>query len=533
MVEGPFRESRESSSLATRTVRNSVYNVTGWVWSTGLSFVLMPYIVRRLGVDAYGILALVGTVLGYFAFLDLGLGAATVKYVAEYYANRDYESIGRIVSAALVVYFLLGLFGCVALFSITGVMVTRVLKVPIDLISLAKFSFYMASVGFLANMVLGVFGSIPAALQRYDISNKISIAVGSLTTLATAGLLARGFWLREVVILNLSVTILTVVIYVALTRRLLPEVKLAFSPNSLVFGRLFKFGVFMTFNQLSALVTYRIDHLLLGILLGTASVAFYAIPFNLLRTFQSIVYRLSEVMFPVASELSATSQTHRLERGYFSTAKLVLTLNSALFLPLTILAKRVLEFWMGSEFAVKGSLVMIYLGVAYWLISFTMIPALLVNGIGRPKVTAGFAGLTAGINLILVFPLIKHMGISGAALATLISVLHVPFDVWYMNREVIKVSNREFFRKACAKPLIATAISGLVIHLFLGRLISGLFTLALVVGASVLISFLISLSIGVFGPEERRAFTGYVGTVWPVRLVVLKSLSSRFSNLLR
>lgn len=530
MKKEPSRKNDPSMPLSTRTIRNSVYNVTGWVWSIGLSFVFTPYIVRRLGVDAYGILALVGAVLGYFAFLDLGLGAATIKYVSEYYGKKEYPVITKVVSSALVAYSLLGLVGCAALLAITSVLVTSILKMPVDIISLAKFAFYLASVGFLVNMVLGVFGSIPAALQRYDISNKVSIAMGSTTTLVTAGLLALGFWLREVVILNLSISIVTVVIYMAIMKKLLPGTKLRFAFDRAIFRKLLKFGVFMTFNRLSATVTYRIDHLLLGILLGTASVGFYAIPFNLMRRFQSVIHRLSEVMFPVASELSATNQIDRLKRGYFSTAKIVVALNSVVFLPLIILAKKTLHFWMGSEFALQGGLAMVYLGMAYFLISFSMIPSLIVNGMGRPKVTAGFAGLTAGINLALIFPLTKWMGISGAALATFVSVLHVPIDVWYMNKRVIKVSNAEFLLKAYSRPMMATVISALAIHLFLGRLVNNLLTLALVICGSMLLCLLAALLTGVFGPEERRAFSGYVRTVFPGRPVLLRSLSSRFSN---
>ena len=47
-------------------------------------------VVETLGDSSYGIYALVGTVIGYFALLDLGLGNAVVKYVAEYSGQKDF-----------------------------------------------------------------------------------------------------------------------------------------------------------------------------------------------------------------------------------------------------------------------------------------------------------------------------------------------------------------------------------------------------------------------------------------------------------
>jgi len=51
-------------------VRNVFYNFISQSWFLILAFITIPYIVRKLGTDAYGILSLVGVVLGYFAFLN-------------------------------------------------------------------------------------------------------------------------------------------------------------------------------------------------------------------------------------------------------------------------------------------------------------------------------------------------------------------------------------------------------------------------------------------------------------------------------
>ena len=85
-------------------IRNISYNFLSYFWFAILALIFTPYIVKNLGTDAYGILAIVSVIVGYFALLDLGFGGATLKYVSEYYAKKEYDEVGRIIGTSLVVY---------------------------------------------------------------------------------------------------------------------------------------------------------------------------------------------------------------------------------------------------------------------------------------------------------------------------------------------------------------------------------------------------------------------------------------------
>ncbi|MCX5707980.1 MAG: hypothetical protein NTY14_03245 [Candidatus Omnitrophica bacterium] len=74
-------------SLAQRMMKNVIWNFIGQIWMVVLAFFATPFIVRSLNVNFYGIYTLVGVIIGYFSFLQFGLGTATVKYVAQYFAE--------------------------------------------------------------------------------------------------------------------------------------------------------------------------------------------------------------------------------------------------------------------------------------------------------------------------------------------------------------------------------------------------------------------------------------------------------------
>src|SRR4051812_735630 len=95
-------------------VRNVGFNFLSQFWFAALAIVVTPYIVRTLGASLFGVYIIVSAVLGYFAFLDLGLGSALTKYIAEYEAIGDMRRVGRTMQTAFAIYLGLGVIGALA-----------------------------------------------------------------------------------------------------------------------------------------------------------------------------------------------------------------------------------------------------------------------------------------------------------------------------------------------------------------------------------------------------------------------------------
>lgn len=84
---------RENSKLDISgeiLARNTLLNFVGQALPL-VAVVTIPFIVRGLGIERFGLLSLAWVVLGYFTIFDLGLGRATTKYVAEALGKGDEE----------------------------------------------------------------------------------------------------------------------------------------------------------------------------------------------------------------------------------------------------------------------------------------------------------------------------------------------------------------------------------------------------------------------------------------------------------
>jgi len=500
--------------LANRTIHNAVFNLIGWMWPAALYLVTAPYVVRSLGTDAYGILVLVSTILGYFAFLELGLNTAAVKYVAEYYAKGDYNTINKVIGSTLAAYLLLGCLGAAIVASITSLLVTNVLRVPSSLMAVSKLAFYIAALGFLVNMVLSVFSSIPNALQRFDISNKIGILMGTVSTLLTVGLLALGYGLAEVVALNLLVSSASILVYATIAKIMIPQLSLRPSFDRAIFHSLVRFGGYTTVNRISGVILSQLDRMLVGMLLGASFVTFYVIPVSLAARIHSVISRLTMVLFPLASELWGSAQQDRVRAIYNKATRLVLLTSTSLAVPLVVLAPKILYYWMGEKFAETSSTTLILLVMYYYFASLTTVPYFVLDGIGRPQINAVFTTITGITNFVACLLLIPTYGLNGAALASLLSVFLIPVYVIYVETRFIGTNSLKLLNTVYGRPLFAALIVGLTTHLVLQNYIHSLVSLVVVFVLSILLYFAVALVTGALSGEDKRMFMRYVLATW-------------------
>ena len=76
-------------------------NLLGQVLPAAAALVTIPFLVRGLGTERFGILSIAWVVLGSSGIFDLGLGRATTKFVAGSLGRGEHGSIPELIQASL------------------------------------------------------------------------------------------------------------------------------------------------------------------------------------------------------------------------------------------------------------------------------------------------------------------------------------------------------------------------------------------------------------------------------------------------
>src|SRR5947209_11721446 len=116
-----------------RVARWTGYNLLGQGVPLVVGMASMPVITRALGDARFGLLALMWAIIGYFSLLDLGLGRATTKFVAEALARHDGRLARQVAGFAAAGQTALGVVGGALLAAVTPWVVTDLLRVPAEL----------------------------------------------------------------------------------------------------------------------------------------------------------------------------------------------------------------------------------------------------------------------------------------------------------------------------------------------------------------------------------------------------------------
>ena len=478
-------------SQKEKYIKNSFFNVIGWVWITLLSIITVPIVIHHIGIEQYGILALVFLLLGYFAFLDLGMGEAVVKFVSEYYAKNDLKQINKVINSILVIYMIVGLIGVTLIIFFAKFYAIRLFKISPEYAQIARLSFYIAAVGFLLNLIMAVFSKIPEGMQRFDITAKITIIMGTLINLGNIIVVLKGGELLELVIVNFCGTFVGLFLYYVYSKAIFKGLKInfIFSWNDL--KKSFSFGLYTILTRLASVISYSLLQMIVGIILGPVSVAIYNVPAKLLTRLQMFAYKIGYVVFPVVSELESLNDANRIYQIYEKVSRYVFYILSIFCISILSFNYSILRYWVGKDFADKGFIVLILLTIGYYFHSVSMVPSLVVYGMGKPKYNAIFSMLSAILSISLIILLTNIFELKGSAMAILLSSFLVPFFIIVVNKRILKVSSLKYFKNVFLKGGIISLLLLSFYILFLNKLIKDLWSFIFVFLFSLLMSTLI------------------------------------------
>lgn len=474
-----------SHGRAHKVISNAIYNLIPQVWFLGLTVFTTPFVLHRLGVDAYGILSIVTIVAGYLAFLDLGLNVAVIRFIAAHDAKGETEEIVRVTQTALFVFLVMATVTAPALLFLCGSF-ARLLRVPDNLQADAVLALRLGAISFCVNLVMGVFWAVPRALQRFDIVNLLNVVIGTLQIAGTVVLLACGMGLLSVVVWGCLLSGLSLLIYVVVAKRLFPALRILPRFDAEKFRELFKFSGYVMASNFTGVASAQSEKLILGGLAPIAQVTYYAVPFNLAsRVLTLIPSNLFGVLFPAFSAMAATEKQETIRQAYSRAFRVIFVAVAPVSILMGVFGADLLRLWIDDDMARFGGPVLAVLAGAVLINAPAWVSVTIGQSMGRPALVAAAQVVHLVALVISGLILVPLHGAFGAALAWLAgNVVGIPILVFLVNRYVLGFRASQMLKESLLRPVIAGAIT-LGVALVLKPIVHGAVSLSL---ASLLVS---------------------------------------------
>ena len=111
-------------------VRNAVWNLAGQILPLTVAIAVIPILLKLMGTEGFGLVAIIWTLIGYFSLFDFGLGRALTKYIS---VELGYEKPLDIADIVVTGMSLLAIIGVVIVLVCTVVFGKVVVQLPVTL----------------------------------------------------------------------------------------------------------------------------------------------------------------------------------------------------------------------------------------------------------------------------------------------------------------------------------------------------------------------------------------------------------------
>lgn len=425
-----------------------------------LNLLITPLLLRSLGQAGYGLYSLIGAFVAYLGVLDLGLGNALVRYVARFRALGDEGAEGALLRLSLRVY-----GGIAAVTVALGALLLPSLPAlfgrsmaPGEL-GQARVLFALMTLNLAVSFPLGAFHAVIAAHERFVFLRFTGLVRLVLRTALAVALLLRGHQAIAIVVLDTCLNAGVGLANAAFVRFVLLVRPVARPLERGLVREIVVYSAFVFVNLVVDQLFWRIGHVVLGALVGTASVAVFAIAMQIATYYKQFPLAVSSVFLPRVTALVASGATPDDVLALFArTARIQLLVLAYLLGGFLLFGREFLHLWAGPAYVPAWSVAVI-----------VMVPLTvpLTQTVGLYVLQArnqhGFRSILylviAVANVIASVLLVRRWGATGAAIATgaAVTVGHVVgMNLYYHLRVGLDI--RRFVRLVASR-LVPAAVA--------------------------------------------------------------------------
>jgi O-antigen/teichoic acid export membrane protein len=302
------------------------------------------------------------------------------------------------------------------------VLVHRLLKIPPALHTDALWVFLTLAVSLPMTFATGSMRGVLAASQRFDLLNAMGIPLSILYYAVPVGALMLGFQLPGMVLFLVLARVAGMAAHVFFCVQLYPALLRGCTFTRSLVCPLLGFGGWIAVSFAVNPILVCLDRFLIGALISIAALGFYTPPYMISNKLGILPASLSATLFPAFSASAGRGDSEWASHALVRSLKYLLLIVGPAALVLTFFARPILVVWVGARFAAEGATVLQILAVGVLINSLAYVPSGLLQGVGRPDLTAKFHLLEVPLHVVLVWFLVTRFGLPGAALAWTVRV---------------------------------------------------------------------------------------------------------------
>jgi O-antigen/teichoic acid export membrane protein len=434
-------------STSRTVLKNSAWLLVANVSIRLISAFVIILLARRLGVAGFGQYSFAVSFVGFFAlFTSFGFNSLLIRDVAKDRSLTN-KYINNILSIKII-------------FSVLAMIVLAISLFFIDKSEMVIIAIYILGIELVVSSFTESMRSLFQAYEKMEYDSILKIISKIIWATLILFVIYNNLTLVNITLATLCSASLSLIITYIVVRKNISKIKL--ETDYKFWKKLMLTALPFALTSLFSMINFRIDQVMLSFMTTDAIVGAYSAAYKIIDVLAILPGILLTALYPVFSKYHATD-TKLLKKSFNLSLRYVITLSIPIVIGGFLLSGQIINLVYGPEYADSAMVLKILIFIS--LFSFINSPLfVLLNSIGKQKITMINTAFTALANIVMNAILIPSYGIKGAAFATIISeITFLILSVYQIRKSGIELG---ILSKA-HKPLMSSVVMGIFVWYFI------------------------------------------------------------------
>lgn len=428
---------------------------------------------RMMGQSEYGLYSLVLSIVSYLTLMDLGFGAALIRYISVYRAKNETDKLPSLFGMYISLYSIIGLacfgLGIFLYFSTDQFFGSSLTALELEK---ARIMILILVVYLSLSFPFSIFGAIVIANEKFIFQKILAILKTIITPALMIPLLLLGYKSVAMVVIAVLVGVLLIFCnaWFCFTKLKIkiyfgnfdfPLLKEIFWFSILVFAKIFFERVYWSSGQF-----------ILGATLGTISVAIFSIGLQMKGYYESFSQAIGGLFLPRLTSMVTNKDSKKLITEIFvKVGRVQFHILGFILCVYVLIGEQFIILWAGKNY-ISAYEISLFIMIPYTVPLIQSMGYSLVQAYNVQKPVVLIFSVTTISTIVASFLLIEKFGPKGAAIALCIAIFLT--EVLLMNLfywKKLKVDIPYFWKEISKIGIVMILI--LVSFYFVGPILNG------------------------------------------------------------
>lgn len=425
--------------MANSFIKNNIFILIGNVLFRIGGYIYKFLMVYLLDQFSYGLLTITFPIQNMLQiFAAGGLPPALSKYISEYNAKNQQQTVNKYIKVSFKLVLIIGLLCGILMFWIISPLICKLYNLEKLLLPLQMISFiipFSAIVAVFRGIFQGIFE------MQYIVESRAVEQI--IIILSAVFLVLCGFSVPGVLFGNVLGFVGTLCFCLIIFNKKfskifcdVKEVQMSLREEIIISKKIISFSIPIILIAISEIGIYSSCTIIMPLFITVTKIGYFGIAEPISRLPMMISSTLATTMLPTTSKNYAQNNKNILEKYTFDSIRYNILITLPLCILIIVFSKEIilLLFFTKPDY-VNASMTLSILTGAMFFYSIFVIVSSIIQGINKPKISMYLIIGTFISIILLSFVFIPIFNVNGGALATFISLMTIcVLSIVYLNK---------------------------------------------------------------------------------------------------